>query len=117
MAQLAQDQKSRVGSDEAVISSFIKKITTVESQITQTTKKSTLATNKLLELQTQILGDAPRGVSAHEQAILQGIDESIQKIRAQYHTARTENGQLAEALKQKVEKSKEQTSKLEALRK
>lgn len=104
-------------SDELVISGCIKRVTGLESQISQTAKKSTLATNKLLELQTKVLGEAPAGVLPEQQAILQGIDEKLQKVRAQVHTVRMDNSSLVSELGKKAVEQKNQDSRVDTLKK
>ncbi len=100
-----------------MFSGFIKRVPALDTQISQIVKKSTLATNKLLELQTQALADSSQGITVEQQTSLTTIDEALQKVAAQLHTARIENGSLTFAVSKQEEEIKTLDSRSDALKK
>lgn len=103
-----------MSSDEAIISGYIKKITGIEGDIGKTQKQSSLATNKLLDLQTKALAVKQDGPPKNNE--LDALNETLQKRKAELTVAKDTGKELQgnldvrskgnEASSQQIEKLK-----------
>lgn len=87
---MATDQKTRLSSDEALISGYIKKITNAESGLSRATKQATLASTKFTELQSKA---APKNGGGANEAV-KPLEEALEKRRAELQAAKDTLKQL-----------------------